>query len=100
MKIRLDPVIPYGTPWENLGRFSCSFTTAEPRAFRDNLVEERGLPMWRAEELAFIASAYGEGAGKLVADVVRRVGGSEPRSFAQFVREHADHFASGLSHHM
>jgi hypothetical protein len=33
-----------------------------------------------------------------VTDVVRRVGG-EPRTFAEFVREHADHFASGLSHH-
>lgn len=32
---------------------------AEPEAFRDDLVAERGLPQWRAEELAFIASAYG-----------------------------------------
>jgi len=34
-----------------------------------------------------------------VTDVVRRVGGGEPRTFAEFVREHADYFASGLSHY-
>jgi uncharacterized protein YbjT (DUF2867 family) len=77
-----------------------AYEPAEPRAFRDNLVAERGLPGWRADELAFIASAYGGGAGELVTNVVRRVGGSEPCSFAQFVKEHADHFATGLSHHM
>jgi uncharacterized protein YbjT (DUF2867 family) len=76
------------------------YEPVEPRAFRDNLVVERGLPQWRADELAFIASAYGGGAGELVTNVVRRVGGSEPCSFAQFVKEHADHFATGLSHHM
>jgi hypothetical protein len=54
----------------------------------------------RAEELAFIASAYGGGAGELVTDVVRRVGGEPPRTSAEFAKEHADHFAVGLSHHM
>ena len=58
------------------------------------------MPQWRADVLTFIASAYGGGAGELVTDVVLRVGGVEPSTFAGFVREHADHFASGLSHHM
>jgi hypothetical protein len=35
-----------------------------------------------------------------VSDTVARVGGSEPRSFAEFAKEHAEHFAGGLSHHM
>jgi uncharacterized protein YbjT (DUF2867 family) len=77
-----------------------AYEPAEPRTFRDELVAERGLPRWRAEELAFIASAYGGGAGELVTDVVRRVGGEPPRTFAEFAKEHADHFAGGLSHHM
>jgi len=35
-----------------------------------------------------------------VTDAVRRVGGAEPRTFAEFAKDHADHFAGGLSHHM
>lgn len=77
-----------------------AYQPAEPEAFRDALVAERGLPRWRATELAFIASAYDGGAGDLVTDVVRRVGGAEPRAFADFARDHADHFAGGHSHHM
>ena len=76
------------------------YEPAEPRAFRDSLVAERVLPRWRAEELASIASAYGGGVGEEVTDVVSRVGGGEPRSFAEFVGEHADHFTGGLSQHM
>ena len=33
-------------------------------------------------------------------DVVRRVGGGEPRTFAEFVKDHANHFTAGLSGHM
>jgi uncharacterized protein YbjT (DUF2867 family) len=77
-----------------------AYEPAEPGAFRDQLIAERGLPRWRADELAFIASAYGGGTGELVTDVVRRVGGEPPRTFAEFAKEHAEHFAGGLSHHM
>ena len=77
-----------------------AYEAAEPRAFRDDLVAERGLPQWRADELAFIASAYSESEGELVTSVVGQVGGGEVRTFAEFVKEHADHFAGGLSHHM
>jgi len=76
------------------------YEDADPQAFREVLIAERGLPRWRAEELAFIASAYGGGVGETVSDTVARVGGSEPRSFAEFAKEHAEHFAGGLSHHM
>jgi uncharacterized protein YbjT (DUF2867 family) len=95
--------LSYGDAAETIGAAIGKEVThepAEPHAFRDNLIVERGLPRWRAEELAFIASAYGEGEGGLVTDVVRRVGGAEPRTFAEFAREHADHFDKGLSHHM
>jgi nucleoside-diphosphate-sugar epimerase len=67
------------------------------------LVEEllrRGAKTRAMDELAFIASAYGGGVGETVTDVVRRFGGSEPRTFGGFANEHADHFAGGLSHHM
>lgn len=95
--------LSYGEAAETIGAVSgkgVAYEPADPEAFRDVLVAERGLPRWRAEELALLASAYGGGAGEEVTDVVRRVGGGEPRTFAEFVREHADHFASGLSHHM
>ena len=95
--------LSYGEAAETIGAVigkGVAYEPADPEAFRDGLVAARGLPRWRAEELAFIASAYGGGAGEEVTDVVRRVGGGEPRTFAQFVEEHADHFASGLSHHM
>ncbi len=77
-----------------------AYEPAEPEAFCDNLIAERGLPQWRADDLAFIASAYGEGEGELVTDVVRRVAGSDPRSFAEFARDHASHFVSGHPSHM
>jgi hypothetical protein len=96
-------VLSYGDAARTIGAAigkEVAYEPAEPQAFRDALVAERGLPRWRADELAFIASAYGEGEGELVTDVVRRVGGNEPRTFAEFAREHADHFAKGLSHHM
>lgn len=75
------------------------YEAADPGAFRDALIADRGLPEWRAEDLASIASAYEGGVGELVNDMVRRIGGNEPRSFAGFVKEYADHFA-GHSHHM
>ena len=45
-----------------------------------------------------MASTYGEGEGELVTDAVRRVGGSKPRTFAEFVNDHADHFAASHSY--
>ena len=95
--------LSYGDAAEAIGAAigkEVAYEPAEPQAFRDELVAERGLPRWRADELTFIASAYGGGAGDLVTDVVRRVGGEPPRTFAEFAKEHADHFAGGLSHHM
>jgi uncharacterized protein YbjT (DUF2867 family) len=95
--------LSYGDAAEKIGATigkEVAYEPAEPRAFRDDLVAERGLPRWRADDLAFIASAYDEGEGELVTDVVRRVGGSEPRSFAEFVKDYANHFAAGLSSHM
>jgi uncharacterized protein YbjT (DUF2867 family) len=95
--------LSYGEAAETIGTAigkEVAYEAADPHAFRDSLVAERGLPHWRADELAFIASAYGGGTGESVTDVVQRVGGGEPRTFSEFVGEHAGHFASGLSHHM
>ena len=95
--------LSYGEAAETIGAAigkEVAYEAAEPQAFRENLLAERGLPRWRADDLAFIASAYGEGEGELVSDVVHRVGGSKPRTFAEFVKDHANHFAAGLSHHM
>ena len=95
--------LSYGDAAETIGAAigkEVAYEPAEPQAFRDNLIAERGLPRWRADDLAFIASAYDEGEGELVTDVVRRVGGSKPRSFfAEFAKAHANHFAAGLSSH-
>ena len=95
--------LSYGEAAEAIGAAigeEVAYEPAEPGAFRDELVAERGLPRWRADELAFIASAYGGGAGELVTDIVRQVGGEPPRTFDEFAKEHADHFAGGHSHHM
>jgi uncharacterized protein YbjT (DUF2867 family) len=95
--------LSYGEAAEAIGAAigeEVAYEPAEPGAFRDELVANRGLPRWRADELAFIASAYGGGAGELVTDIVRRVGGEPPRTFEEFAKEHADHFTGGHSHHM
>ncbi len=47
-----------------------------------------------------VTGASGQVGGALVEELVRRVGGSEPRSFGEFVQDHASHFAAGLSSHM
>ena len=88
--------LSYGEAAETIGAAigkEVTYEPAEPETFRDNLIAERGLPWWRADDLAFIASAYGEGEGELVTDVARRVGGSEQRSCVEFARDHASHFA-------
>ena len=95
--------LSYGAAAEAIGAAigeEVAYEPAEPGAFRDELVAERGLPRWRAEELAFTASAYGGGAGELVTDIVRRVGREPPRTFEEFAKEHANHFAGGHSHHL
>jgi len=69
--------LSYGDAAETIGAAigkEVAYEPAEPQAFRGALVAERGLPRWRADELAFIASAYGEGEGESVTDAVRRVG--------------------------
>ena len=95
--------LSYGDAAEIIGATigkKVAYEPVEPDTFRERLISERGLPEWRADDLAFIASAFGEEEGASVTDVVRRVGGGEPRSFSRFVEDHADYFAGGLSHHM
>ena len=95
--------LSYGDAAEAIGAAigeEVAYEPTKPVAFRDELVAERGMPRWRADELAFIASAYGGGAGELVTDIVRRVGGEPPRTFEEFAKEHADHFTGGHPHHM
>ena len=95
--------LSYGAAARSIGSAigkEVTYEDADPQAFREVLIAEGGLPRWRADELAFIASAYGGGVGETVTDTVARVGSSEPRSFAEFAKEHAEHFAGGLSHHM
>lgn len=69
-----------------------AYEPTEPRTFRDHLVAGRGLPGWRADDFAHIASAYDRDEGESVTDVVGRVGGSEPRAFAEFVEDYTDRF--------
>jgi uncharacterized protein YbjT (DUF2867 family) len=95
--------LSYGEAAETIGAAigkEVAYEPAEPQAYRDDLIAERGLPRWRADDLACLASAYSEGEGELVTDDVRRVGGGKPRSLAEFAADHANHFAVGLSSHM
>lgn len=61
----------------------------------EQAVVSAGLPAWLGAEIGNIYSKgyYGTGKGARVTDMVRAVTGREPRSFRQFVRDHAAHFA-------
>lgn len=43
-----------------------AYEPAEPEVFREGLISGRGLPRWRADGLAFMASAYKKGEGEAV----------------------------------
>ena len=66
-----------------------------PRAFRDGLLEA-GIPGWRADDLAGIAAAYTQ-ADNVPTDDLAELLGRPATSFAQFLADHRDRYASGES---
>ena len=51
-----------------------------------------GMQKWLVDALLELFNFYGEGRADQVTDVVRKVTGKEPITFAQFVRDHAQAF--------
>ncbi|MBM0231286.1 SDR family oxidoreductase [Micromonospora sp. STR1_7] len=69
------------------------YVPQSPEQARDALLHA-GLDQWSAEVLAEYRVAYGSGWGDFTNDHVARVAGRPPRGFAEFVRDHREHFAS------
>ena len=65
--------------------------------WRKSLVEKVGLPEFQATHLAAVAQDHKDGVFSAETDVVERIGGRPPLSFAQFVRNHIAEF-SGNTH--
>ena len=58
--------LSYGEAADTIGAAigkEVAYEAEEPQAFCDEFLAEHGLPRWRADDPAFIASAYVEGAG-------------------------------------
>lgn len=58
---------------------------------RDRFVRG-GVPEWLADDLVALGDELAGGSNSTVTDVVRTVGGREPRTFETFVREHVAEF--------
>ncbi len=58
---------------------------------RDRLVRG-GCPQWLADDLVALGDELADGSNATVTDVIRTVGGREPRTFEAFVRERAAEF--------
>ncbi|MBM0275287.1 Rossmann-fold NAD(P)-binding domain-containing protein [Micromonospora tarensis] len=69
------------------------YVPQSPEQARDGLLQA-GLDQWSAEVLAEYRVAYGSGWGDFTNDHVARITGRQPRTFAEFVRDHREHFAS------
>jgi uncharacterized protein YbjT (DUF2867 family) len=61
-----------------------------------NAIERRGMEGWFAEDMAKLHGMLADGYEDLVTDDVRTVTGTSPSTLAEFAREFADHFTSGM----
>ena len=52
------------------------------------------MPDWMAEQLVILFGILRQGAAAQTTDTVRALTGREPRSFAEFARDHARLFGS------
>ncbi|MEV6372233.1 SDR family oxidoreductase [Micromonospora musae] len=68
------------------------YVPQSPDETRDGLLQA-GFDEWMAEALAEYRAAYGSGFGDFTNDHVSSVIGRSPRSIAEFVRDHRQHFA-------
>ena len=67
------------------------FVNVPDHAAQQNMLAS-GVPPWVVEQLGTLFGLLRGGAADLVTDTVRNVTGREPRSFAQFARDHAAQF--------
>ncbi|MEU5561832.1 SDR family oxidoreductase [Micromonospora musae] len=80
---------------EEIGRAAgrpVRYVPQSPDETRDGLLQA-GFDEWMAEALAEYRAAYGSGFGDFTNDHVSSVIGRSPRSIAEFVRDHRQHFA-------
>jgi uncharacterized protein YbjT (DUF2867 family) len=68
-----------------------AYVPVSPEEFRAGALAQ-GLPEWLAEALCLLNEAFASGASSAVTEVVREVGGREPRTFGQFARDYAAPF--------
>jgi uncharacterized protein YbjT (DUF2867 family) len=73
-----------------LGR-PIEFVNVPDAVARDGMVQA-GLPAWFADQLVILWQQLRRGAASTPTDVVRVLTGREPRSVADFVRDHAAAF--------
>jgi uncharacterized protein YbjT (DUF2867 family) len=65
-----------------------------PEEARRDMIEQKVRPPF-ADALLGLFASFRDGEGEVVTDVVSRIGGHPPRTFDQFVREHARELAAG-----
>lgn len=71
------------------------YVDVPPGAARDGLIAA-GMPGWLVDHLDGAFALIREGAFEETTDTVRVLTGREPRSFAEFARDHADAFAPAV----
>jgi uncharacterized protein YbjT (DUF2867 family) len=54
-----------------------------------------GVPRWLADDMLILFASFREGYGAALSDAVKQVTGNRPRSFREFVRDHASAFQKG-----
>jgi uncharacterized protein YbjT (DUF2867 family) len=72
---------------------SVEFRELDPATARASLLED-GAPEWLADAMVGLQVAFGKGIADLNNNDVSRVTGNHPKSFARFVRDHAERFVS------
>lgn len=70
------------------------YVSITPGEFRAGALAA-GLPEWLADALAVLNENFAAGDLSQVTNVVREVGGREPRTFDEFARDHAGAFGGG-----
>jgi uncharacterized protein YbjT (DUF2867 family) len=68
-----------------------TYVPVSPEEFRAGALAQ-GLPEWLAEALGLLNETFASGKWAVATEVVREVGGREPRTFGQFARDYAAAF--------
>lgn len=82
-----------GAIFEAAGR-PVVYVDVTPRQWKKEMLAA-GVPAWLVEDMLYLYGAYREGYGGAVSTAVRDVTGRDPRTFAEFARDHAARFRDG-----